>query len=96
MNDDDLLSVVLRAVKEMLLDTNGHATDQDLLAVEKRIRLEYCGCRVYIGGRIPADRRYEAILNELASGVSEADVAERHEVSSRTIRRARRSGQRRP
>lgn len=92
----DLVTTILRAVKQLLIETAGQATDLDLLNLEQRIRQEYAGCREYIAGRLPATRRYEAILQDLDAGIPERDVASLHQVSDRTIRRARQSGQRRP
>lgn len=93
----DMLSSVLLAVKQSLLANGGTMTDADLIALERRIRQEWAGCRPYVGGRLPVSRRYEAILQDLDAGIPEAAVAELHQVSDRTIRRARRSGgQRRP
>ncbi|MBN8449497.1 MAG: hypothetical protein J0M13_10915 [Candidatus Accumulibacter sp.] len=92
----DLITSVLSAVKRLLLDNRGEVTDADLIALERRIRRQWAGCRPYVGGRVPVSRRYQAILADLAAGIPESDVAETHEVSARTIRRARQSGQRRP
>lgn len=94
--DLDMLTSVLLAVKQLLIATRGEVTDAHLIALEIRIRKEWAGCRPYVGGRLPVSRRYEAILADIDAGLPEAAVAELHEVSARTIRRARRSGQRRP
>jgi hypothetical protein len=90
------VTAILIAVKRLLLDNRGEVTDADLIALERSIRRQWAGCRPYVGGRLPVSRRYEAILADIDAGVPEAAVAELHEVSERTIRRARQSGQRRP
>lgn len=92
----DLLTTVFLCVKRALLASDGRLTDADLIALERRIRQEWAGCRPYVAGRLPTARRYSAIMEDIDAGIPESEVAELHEVSARTIRRARQSGQRRP
>jgi hypothetical protein len=92
----DLVTRLLLAFKRLLLDNRGEVSDADLLELERQIRQEYGGCREYVAGRLPTLRRHRAILEDLQSGMCETDAAARHQVSPRTVRRVRRSGQSEP
>ena len=84
----DLLTSVLRCLKDLLLEKGGRATDEDLIEIERRFRQEYAGCRVYIGERQATEERYRRIARDVEAGLSCAEAARRNRCSPRTVRRA--------
>ncbi|KFB74350.1 MAG: hypothetical protein AW09_000357 [Candidatus Accumulibacter phosphatis] len=84
----DLLTALLRCVKDLLLENGGRATDEDLLKIERKFRQEYAGCRVYVGARQSTEERYRRIAQDVEAGLSCAEVARRNGCAPRTVRRA--------
>lgn len=84
----DLLTDCLRRVKKIFLRNDGRATDADLLNIEREIRQEYAGCRVYVGARLATDERYRSIGRDVEAGMGFVTVAQRHDCSLKTVRRA--------
>ena len=84
----DLLTDLLRSFKEILLRNGGRATDDDLLDIERKFRQEYAGCRVYVGARRATCERYSSIVSDVEAGMGYSAVAQRHNCSLKTVRRA--------
>ncbi|MCB1909543.1 MAG: hypothetical protein KDH15_19455 [Rhodocyclaceae bacterium] len=88
MEDDDPIRATLLAVKETA--RRGPISDEELLKIEKRMRIRFGGGVRYIAKQGPREERHRLICADLDAGMSVREVAKRHDVTETTVRRAKR------